>query len=1120
MRIMKKNEGAISIFLCIILLAMMVLASVLVEGTRVKSATTQMESALDSSAKSALANYNYLLKELYGLMALAGDDPELLKDEITYYLERTLMIADTKENDSESESLWNFINDSKTGSAVLDFFGFGDDTLPPLDLYDYEIEELKVQPIYNLSEPEVLRAQILEYMKYRAPKQLAEGLMDKFLTFKDFKKQADVLSQKIDVDKKLSDIKENQITASDNMVTVNKFSTDFNISNQLETAAGYVLQKIKIEKEIENQKALIKDIEAEIEEYEREIDELKAEIKKKKEESKKKEENTGDSEGKEGADNSEDGNTEEAEEDTSEENRRINELRALIKDLEDSVPGIKSNIENYEKELKTKKSQIEQIKTTLLNYLDKTFNAAQKSKNALVSIRDDSKKTVEMIDGINEGLKGETNEFSNSVRVDLGSKKEKISTEDLNPKITQVEHNISILKHLENYINNGKMDELGLSDFDGRVPDIDEIRERLNIALVTAKIGEYNGKINNNPIDYYEDKGIISDGPKDGEKDPRDSVKDFVKNGGPQDEEEIKESEKKMPEDVPSKKGYVGTSLEEIGKDKEYIDSILKIIGSLEYFSSQKLSKDTGDIKDISLKDASFSGKDTGFSKNGLSIISQFSDMFVDGLSDLRDEIFIDEYIMGNFVNYTTDLEKDLDLRGQPMKNRPVFFDKNNADVEYVLWGSENESTNLLAIKAQITLVRFALNTIAIYTDRTKYNTAWLQANYIAGWSGFGVLIVHTFIMLAWAMAESLFDTYYLLQGESIPILKTKNTWITDLDGLAKTISEESINQTKEHAKSAIDNAIDYAENEVESFLDKASTTVWDYIDGKIDLLVDKAFAGIENPFGENTYSADNIFEDVEDTLTVRVDGELGEIMNQIGNEAHNLLIKKMRELEEETLGSFFPDKIIGTDYTDVFNQYRERNFKEVIAELTSIVSQGESLPGLNVEETSKKINSLIFNSIQDAKNKVKLSIKQKIMEYKSRLVASFKETLQKAAKEGKEEINKFIDSLGNTQDSKTMKTSLKASFLTMKYTDYLRLFLLVMDSDKKVARVADLIQVNMRKASGNDSFKMSDCNTYMRVEAAVSIKYLFLSKPFIPESLRTEDGKRIKIDTVLYKGY
>jgi len=34
--------------------------------------------------------------------------------------------------------------------------------------------------------------------------------------------------------------------------------------------------------------------------------------------------------------------------------------------------------------------------------------------------------------------------------------------------------------------------------------------------------------------------------------------------------------------------------------------------------------------------------------------------------------------------------------------------------------------------------------------------------------------------MMAWAMAESLFDVYLLLKGESIPIFKTRNTWITD----------------------------------------------------------------------------------------------------------------------------------------------------------------------------------------------------------------------------------------------------------------------------------------------------------------------------------------------------
>jgi len=57
----------------------------------------------------------------------------------------------------------------------------------------------------------------------------------------------------------------------------------------------------------------------------------------------------------------------------------------------------------------------------------------------------------------------------------------------------------------------------------------------------------------------------------------------------------------------------------------------------------------------------------------------------MDGIYNLRDEIYINEYIMGSFANYTTDLEKDLDLRGNLMKNRPVFFDANHADVEYIL---------------------------------------------------------------------------------------------------------------------------------------------------------------------------------------------------------------------------------------------------------------------------------------------------------------------------------------------------------------------------------------------------------------------------------------------------
>jgi len=61
------------------------------------------------------------------------------------------------------------------------------------------------------------------------------------------------------------------------------------------------------------------------------------------------------------------------------------------------------------------------------------------------------------------------------------------------------------------------------------------------------------------------------------------------------------------------------------------------------------------------------------------------------------------------------------------------------------------------------------LNVIAIYTDPTKFNAALEVATVVAGWTGgVGVPIVHTLIMMAWAMAESLFEgrVYQYLKRE------------------------------------------------------------------------------------------------------------------------------------------------------------------------------------------------------------------------------------------------------------------------------------------------------------------------------------------------------------------
>ncbi|WP_265447253.1 hypothetical protein [Acetivibrio straminisolvens] len=316
-----------------------------------KAAQTQIESALDISAKSALANYNYLLKELYGLMALSSDDPDLLMEEIVYYLERNLMVKGIEEHRTKAESTLDAINESETVSGIKKFLGVDKKKEKPLDLYDYGIEEVKVQPIYNLSEPEVLRAQILEYMKYRGPKELSEGLMEKFVAFKDFKKQADILKEKLDVDKNLTEIKENEVKASNNVVTVNKFGTDINIPNQLEIASGYILDRVKMEKAIKDMEDEIKEKEDDLEEVEDKIDEYEDEIKeiKKQIDEKKKAAKEDES----------------AEVDVSSEEARIKDLEVSIGGLEKSINEIKKSINELKDKIKAKKTELESKKAQI-----------------------------------------------------------------------------------------------------------------------------------------------------------------------------------------------------------------------------------------------------------------------------------------------------------------------------------------------------------------------------------------------------------------------------------------------------------------------------------------------------------------------------------------------------------------------------------------------------------------------------------------------------------------------------------------------------------------------------------------------------------------------------------
>jgi len=115
-------------------------------------------------------------------------------------------------------------------------------------------------------------------------------------------------------------------------------------------------------------------------------------------------------------------------------------------------------------------------------------------------------------------------------------------------------------------------------------------------------------------------------------------------------------------------------------------------------------------------------------------------------------------------------------------------------------------------------------------------------------------------------------------------------------------ITNEIIDTAKDKAKEISKQVIDYTESKAEDFLKSAS--------------IDKAFSK------ERTYSAENIFDDFEASLNVKVEGEVGDIINQINNEVQTLLLVEMEIVENSPIGSYVPDIIQGVDYTDFLEVY------------------------------------------------------------------------------------------------------------------------------------------------------------------------------------------------------
>ena len=197
MKIFYNKHGSLTVFMSLILTIVMIFTTVLIDGGRIILARNIVSGAGDMALNVGLTYYNSVLQDTYGLFAISTDMDDLKKN-LEVYFEATL-----KSSGLHDQGLVKELVD-------IALSGSGSDEIS--DIMKMKLAnggfEVSQAAGANLSNANILRAQVLDYMKYRAPAVIGYGFLEKMNILKSLPAQQKALEDKKDYEKKLKEIQD------------------------------------------------------------------------------------------------------------------------------------------------------------------------------------------------------------------------------------------------------------------------------------------------------------------------------------------------------------------------------------------------------------------------------------------------------------------------------------------------------------------------------------------------------------------------------------------------------------------------------------------------------------------------------------------------------------------------------------------------------------------------------------------------------------------------------------------------------------------------------------------------------------------------------------------------
>lgn len=165
LNLFKKQRGAVTVFLVIILVPTITICSLFVDVSRVQLAKPVVDSAGNLALNTMLTEYDMDLNNFFGLLG-SCQNTEDLKTLVKQYFVDALKSQGI--DNSETEGILGRLDQMfEKDSDIADLLA--------IEANDVEISEVSNG---NLANPALVKQQIVEFMKYRAPIDLASGLID------------------------------------------------------------------------------------------------------------------------------------------------------------------------------------------------------------------------------------------------------------------------------------------------------------------------------------------------------------------------------------------------------------------------------------------------------------------------------------------------------------------------------------------------------------------------------------------------------------------------------------------------------------------------------------------------------------------------------------------------------------------------------------------------------------------------------------------------------------------------------------------------------------------------------------------------------------------------------